>query len=94
MKSLIVRMPRSLFKGGWTKENVEMFHRLRDWNVEPDIRSINLSMSQEQAFRCGEKDVVARLYGCPFDMESMAKRPVKRPQECFRKTFPSLGYDT
>ena len=46
MESIIVRMLRSLFRG-WTKENVEMFHRLRDWNVEPDIRSINLSMSQE-----------------------------------------------
>ena len=43
---------------------MEIFHRLKDWNVEPDIRSINLSMSQEQAFKCGEKDVVARLNWC------------------------------
>ena len=75
MESTIVRMPRSLFKGGWTKENVEMFHRLRDWNVEPDIRLINLSMSQEQAFRCGEKDFsqVELVYSRPFDMESMSR---------------------
>lgn len=43
--------------------------------MEPDIRLINLSMSQEQAFRCGEKDFsqAELVYGRPFDMESMAQ---------------------
>ena len=60
----IVRMPKSLLTVNRTDGKVEMFHRLRSWYIEPDIRAdgeLHLCSILQQAVTDGRDEVVAVL---------------------------------